>query len=513
MSQFVGGPSKQIRDGRLSNIYVDTVFANSIQAASGAGTPARQSGTFTVYIAAAGDDTNDGLTISTPVLTFARALAIFKGVSYDEFVLSIANDFVTFDPTVALANEIQIDTNSGNNLTRAIDLTCISGHCQTFRFLGNPDTYDYTDANYTKADYDIATLYGDSSASVSVPSDYFKKYTVASTSVANNPRFALHNGLYSPILSTKTTATDFYLVTDRDDNTGTISLYGGSTTTMTSFSRSGGARVALIASCNVIFERLAFEDISEDLLSIQLRLTIAPAVYYYGCVCDSFTIVSSGTICYYFGSRIDYPAILQNIENVEFHECYFQYGLTATNTSAYISKSVLNRGILANLSHVYLKDFCVLIYEASTYPINANGSNIFQTGNLLCIGAGAETFLLDNTNVTLLGDVECKGPISSDGSNIKSKGVFTIISTLQAAITLSNGSQCILLSTVSMSSTLTAILLQSGSKFIASSGLVNSGAGANVYQRGSATASTTFTADDADTGVVNTQGTMTLLLR
>lgn len=512
MSQFVGGPSKQIRDGRLSNIYVDTVFANSIQAASGAGTPARQSGTFTVYIAAAGDDTNDGLTVSTPVLTFARALAIFKGVSYDEFVLSIANDFATFDPTVDLPNDIQVDKDVF--IKRAIDLSCINGHCQTFRFLGNPDTYDISDANYTNPSYDIATLYGDGNASVGVANNYFRKYVVADTSLANNPTIALHDGKYAPILSSETTATDFYVVSSRSES-GTVSLYGGSTTSMTKMTHNGDSKTVLLASCNVIFERLSFEYVSEAEVAIEIHLSCAPALHYYGCVCESFTSRSSSTMLFYFGCIFTYGQQLRYIENVEFHECYFDAGVNCVSSTIRIADSVLFKGIQSQFSQITFNNMCVLISFGSFYAVNASNSNINVLFDLLFIGIteSDNPCKFINCNITNgAGDVESKGYISCQGTNINSQAIWTIVSTAATALELKESSTCVLLNGQSFSSATTAVVLRSGSKLLTLA-LTNNGAGSNTYQRGTATASTTFAADDADTGVANTEGTMVILRR
>lgn len=519
MSQFSGTNRRQNKDGRYTTVQTvgtlraNTVIANTIQASSGAGTPARQAGSFTVYVAAAGDDANDGLTAGTPVLSFSRALEVFKTVAYDEFVLSIANDFTSFDPTVELPRPIQVDSDTGGSdfVTHAIDLTCIAGHCASFRFLGNPDTYDIATGDYSIADYDIATLFGDGNPVTNIPSTYFKKIVVADTSGANSPQFVMQDGEYY-VTSDTESATEFFLLSNNNDESGIVSFYGGSTTPLTEIARNTTARTALLALCNVTFERLSFESPSEEIVGIDLYLSTAPSLYYYGCHCQSTTVLTSSTICMYFGTLFGSSTSLRNVENIEFHECRFQSRVDTEGVHAKFKTCLMRDGLYCETSYITFDRYCVLV---GSEALDARSSEVYVRTNLLLIANTESTIALrlQSSLFNLWSSSEIFGYAELDMSDFKSNDDTLIRTTASNCYTLKNGSSYVCLEGNSFSSAVTAIVLRSGSRLIIISGATNGGAGSNVYQRGTATASTTLTADDADTGVANTEGTMALIIR
>ena len=169
-------------------------------------------------------------------------------------------------------------------------------------------------------------------------------------------------------------------------------------------------------------------------------------------------------------------------------------------------------GLYCETSYITFDRYCVLV---GSEALDARSSEVYVRTNLLLIANTESTIALrlQSSLFNLWSSSEIFGYAELDMSDFKSNDDTLIRTTASNCYTLKNGSSYVCLEGNSFSSAVTAIVLRSGSRLIIISGATNGGAGSNVYQRGTATASTTLTADDADTGVANTEGTMALIIR
>ena len=496
------------------------INSNGKSVASGGGTT-RNPGSFTVYLAAAGNDNNSGIIPDKPIATWEKAISIFRTKSYDEFILNIGNDVDYLDISTPIKND-KINEEIDNI---GIDLTRLTSLCNIFRFRGNPITKKYTTGSFTDSFYDVLSLDGRTSVNFSSPR---KSIIVNNTIGFEDVRMAYQiyevNGIeynkYYPIVAVESNR---YRTTQTTLNSG-LDMYicGGVSTPFTKMvnTSNAGDRCEVLADCHVIFERLEFSDISEEISNIEIVSSYAPSLKFIGCVIsDNFSYLdqNSGEI-YIKESYISNEIILYNSSNILLYKCI----LTVTDDAAITIKNC--RNIILDLcivsgynfkivddSSVILKgvpvitdvileiDSSKLIVDRvgftnlnckidlnSTY-IDSSGGSDYNLQSPITI-SNASKFIIDKFNVY----------IGIDGDNVAN---------------IINGSTVILkeISGYTLSSNNTLFTLRSGSTLIAPSGLTNDGSGLYVYIRGTSTASTTLTSNDTDNSSPITEASNVLL--
>lgn len=489
---------------------------------SGGGT-SRNAGSFTVYLAASGNDNNSGITPDKPIATWEKAISIFRTKSYDEFILNIADDVEYLDISTPIKNE-KINDDQDNI---GIDLTRLTSLCNIFRFLGSPITKKYSAGGYTASFYDALLLGGETSTNF--PGSR-KSIIVSSTTGYEDVKIAyqtytVNNTTYNKYYPIASVESDRYRTTQTTLNES-LDLYicGGASTPFTKLvnTTTAGNICEVLADCHVIFERLEFTDVSEDINNIEIVSSYAPSLKFIGCIiADNFSYIdqNSGEI-YVKESYISKDIVLYNSSNITLYKCLLTVQTTSTITIKNCRNIIVDTCIIDGYNLKFLDDTSIMLkgtaiisdvllqldaskivadrvgYTSlrceidtnSTY-IDGNGSSDYHLSSPIKL-SNLSTLIFDKFNVH----------ISIDHDNIAeicNKSTF-IIKEVSGYTLASND---------------TLFLLRGGSVLITPSGLTNSGTGSNVYRRGTLTAVTTLSVDDTDTSNSNSEASVALLSR
>jgi len=493
---------------------------------SGGGTT-RNPGAFTVYLAASGNDNNSGITLDKPILTWEKAISLFRTKSYDEFVLNISDDVEYLDITTPIKNE-KLDT---DRVDIGIDLTRLTSLCNVFRFLGNPITKKYTSGSYSASFYDILSLGGKTSINFSGSR---KSIIVSNTEQYNDVKMA-----YQVYTNGDITYNKYYPITyienDRYRTTQTtlnesldIYLCGGNSTPFTKLVNISDAtsKCEVLADCHVIFERLEFTDVSEDIKNIEIVSSYAPTLKFIGCIIsDNFSYIdqNSGEI-YIKESYISKEISLYNSSNITLYKCL----LTTPELSSIIIQNcrniILDTCIVRGYALKCLDDTSLMLKGTSIISLSETSIKLIVDASKLIVdraGYIGLEFVIDSNSTYIDGnggsDYYLSSPIklSNVSTFIFDKFNVHISIDHDNVAEICNRSNFIIkeVSGYTLTSNNTLFLLRSGSTLIAPVGLTNGGIGNNVYRKGTLEPVTTLSVDDIDISNSNSEAAFALISR